>query len=86
MKNWPVITTIIAVVVLALTPLGWGLIAGVMSGEALSRNIAGPILGMVVLILLVLAFLEWLMWWKINSRRNFPPPTQTTISDQHKAD
>jgi hypothetical protein len=81
MKNWPLITTVIAVFVFALTPVGWELIAGVMSGEALSRNIAGPILGMAALILLAAGFIEWLMWRKINSRPNFPPVAQTTISD-----
>jgi hypothetical protein len=86
MKNWPWITTIIAVFVLALTPVGWDLIAGLMSGEALSRNIAGGVLTIVMLILLVLGLLEWLIRWKINSRPNFPPPAQTTISEAHKPD
>jgi hypothetical protein len=84
MKNWPWITTIIAVIVLALTPLGWSLISGLMSGEALSRNIAGGVLTIVMLILLVVGLLESLIRWKISSRPNFPPPAQTTISDQHK--
>ena len=87
MKHWPWITTIIAVVVLALTPLGWSLISGLMSGEALSRNIAGGVLMTVVLpVLLVLGLLESLIRWKISSRPNFPPPAQTIISPERKAD
>jgi len=81
MKHWPWITTIIAVVVLALTPLGWSLISGLMSGEALSRNIAGGVLMTVVLpVLLVLGLLESLIRWKISSPRNFPPAEQGTTS------
>jgi hypothetical protein len=84
MKHWPWVTTIIAVFLLALTPLGWDLFSALMSGEALSRNIAGGVLTIVMLVLLVVGFLESLIRWKFSSRPNFPPPAQTTISDQHK--
>jgi hypothetical protein len=83
MKQWPWITTIVTVL-LAVTPPGWELISALGSGEALSRNIAGPIVMTVALILLVLGMLEWVMWRKINARPNFPPARQSTISDAQK--
>jgi hypothetical protein len=83
MTRWPWITTIVAVL-LAVSPPGCELITALDSGEALSRNIARPIVTMVAVILLAFGLLEWLMWRKINAAPNFPPPRQTTISDRHK--
>jgi hypothetical protein len=86
-KHWPWITTIVAVVVFALTPLGWEIMSGLASGEALSRNIAGGFLMTVVLpILLVLGLLEWLMWRKLNAAPNYPTGAPTTISNRQKPD
>ncbi len=57
--QWPWISALLAVIV-ALNPLGLDVIyAAFFSGEALSRNIWGPIalIGMAVMALIVL--LEW---------------------------
>jgi len=85
-RNWPVLTTALAFVFFAFTPMGWQLIGGILSG-GLSGSIAGfVVLAMIMPILLVLGLLEWLMWRKVKAPSNFPPPAQTTISGERKPD
>ena len=67
--------------------MGWELIGNILSGEGLSRSIAGfVVVAMVMPIVLVLGFLEWLMWRKVKAPSNFPPALKTTISQQQKPD
>jgi cytochrome c oxidase assembly factor CtaG len=85
-RNWPVLTTALALVFFAVTPMGWELIGGILSG-GLSGSIAGfVVLVMIMPILLVLGLLEWLMWRNVKAPRNFPPDAQTTTSGERKPD
>ena len=59
MKRWPWITTIVSVA-FALSPVGQAFLYGAFgSSEALSRNIAQPLVFTAVLILAGLGLLEW---------------------------
>ena len=67
--RWPWISALLAAAV-ALNPLGLDVVyAAFFSGEALSRNIWGPIalIGMAIIALTVL--LEWLIRTRILNRR-----------------
>lgn len=68
MRKWPWVTTIVALV-LTVSPIGQGFVAGAISGEALSRNIARPILIGAALLLAVCFVLEAWIWRVIGRRR-----------------
>jgi len=69
MSRWPWVTTALAVV-LAINPIGWDfLYTAFYSSEALARDIARPLVFAAMLILAVLALLEWLIWRAIRRRR-----------------
>jgi hypothetical protein len=78
--RWPWITIVLAAL-LALNPIGLAVLGSAfLSGEALSRNIWGPIALIAALVLAVLGLLEHLMWKAIKSRPNFPPPPPVATS------
>ena len=59
MRKWPWFTCVVAAVV-ALSPPGQDLLyLAFLSNERLSNNIAQPLVGMTVAILLAVAALEW---------------------------
>jgi hypothetical protein len=67
--QWPWISMLLAVVV-TLNPLGRDVIyAAFYSGEALSRNIWGPIALTVGAIMALIVLLEWLIRRRILNRR-----------------
>jgi hypothetical protein len=66
--RWPWVTTIVTVV-LAVSPIGQAFISGAFSGEALSRNIARPILIGAMLVLAACFVLEAWIWRVIGRRR-----------------
>lgn len=66
--RWPWVTTVVTVV-LAISPPGQAFIDGAFSGEALSRNIARPILIGTALVLAVCFVLEVWIWRVIGRRR-----------------
>lgn len=68
MRKWPWITTVVAVV-LAVSPVGQAFIDGAFSSEALSRNIARPILIGAALVLVTLGLLEAWIWRIVRRRR-----------------
>ena len=69
MSRWPWVTTALAVV-LAINPIGWDfLYTAFYSSEALARDIARPLVFAAMLILAVLALLEWFIWRAIRRRR-----------------
>ena len=47
-RNWPVLTTAIALVFFLVTPFGWELIGNILSGDGLSGSIAGGFVLLVV--------------------------------------
>ena len=78
--RWPWITIVVAAL-LALNPIGLAVLGSAfLSGEALSRNIWGPIVFIVALILAVIGLLEHVMRKAINSRPNVPPPPPVATS------
>jgi hypothetical protein len=85
-RNLPVLTTVLAVVFFAFTPMGWELLGNIGSG-GLSGSIAGFVVLVIIMpILLLLGLLEWRMWRNVKAPRNFPPAAQTTISPEQKPD
>jgi hypothetical protein len=63
------VTTVVTVV-LAVSPIGQAFIEGVFSGEALSRNIARPILIGALAVAAVCFVLEAWIWRAIGWRRD----------------
>jgi hypothetical protein len=71
--RWPWITTV-AAVILAINLIGLDILySAFLSGERLSRNIWGPIVWVLALVLAALGFLEHLMWKWIGRKPNFLP-------------
>ena len=69
MSRWPWVTTALAVV-LAINPIGLDFLTSAFgSSEALSRNIAQPIVFAAILILAILALLEWFIWRTVRRHR-----------------
>ncbi|MDB5598938.1 MAG: hypothetical protein JWN71_982 [Xanthobacteraceae bacterium] len=66
--RWPWVTTVVTFG-LAVSPIGQAFISGAFSSEALSRNIARPILIGAGLVLIVAGLLEAWIWWMVNRRR-----------------
>jgi hypothetical protein len=84
-RNWPVLTTALAVVFFAVTPFGWELIGNILSGDGLSSSIAGGVVLVGVMpILAVLGLVEWLVWRNVKAPSNFPPAAQTSKSAQQE--
>ena len=70
--RWPWITTALAAI-LVLNPIGLEVLyLAFLSGEALSGNIARPLVLTAGCILAFIGFLEHLMWKAINSKPNSP--------------
>jgi hypothetical protein len=74
LNRWPWIVTVLAVLLVA-NPIGSDfLYAAFGSNEALSRNIAQPIVFTVIVVLVAAGLLEWWIKRLIRRRRTRPAP------------